>query len=286
MGATTYPVAIFDPESLMGLVQKERITHLDGPPTLFTSMLDHPHYPDYDLSSLRSGTVSATAVPAELITRLRRDVGMAAMSGYGLTECHALVSVAHPEDPAELIATTVGHPLPDIEVQVVNAGARPVAVGETGEIVVRGYNLMSGYFADPEATAAVVVDGWLHTGDIGLMDEQGYLRITDRKKDLFVTGGFNVSPVEVEKTLLRFDKIGEVAVVGAPDDRLGEVGVAFVVAKPGVELGADEVTAYAGEHLANFKVPRRVLIVGDLPRNATGKVVKPELRRLARGDAT
>jgi acyl-CoA synthetase (AMP-forming)/AMP-acid ligase II len=204
------------------------------------------------------------------------------MSGYGLTECHALVSVAHPEDPAELIASTVGHPLPDIDVRVVDADGEPVAAGETGEIVVRGYNLMSGYFADPEATASVVVDGWLHTGDIGVLDEQNYLRITDRKKDIYVTGGFNVSPVEVEKTLLRFDKIGEVAVVGTPDQRLGEVGVAFVVAKPGVELAADEVAAYAGEHLANFKVPRRIRVVGDLPRNATGKVVKPELRRLAR----
>jgi HIP---CoA ligase len=282
MGATTYPLAVFDPESLMGLVQKERITHLDGPPTLFTSMLNHPHFRDYDLSSLRSGTVSAAAVPAELITRLRQEVGMGAMSGYGLTECHALVSVAHPEDPAELIASTVGHPIPDIEVQIVDADGRPVAVGETGEIVVRGYNLMSGYFADPEATASVVVDGWLRTGDIGALDEQGYLRITDRKKDIYVTGGFNVSPVEVEKALLRFEKIGEVAVVGAPDERLGEVGVAFVVPKPGVELAEEEVTAYAAEHLANFKVPRRVLVVGDLPRNATGKVIKPELRRLVR----
>jgi acyl-CoA synthetase (AMP-forming)/AMP-acid ligase II len=284
MGATTYPLAVYDPESLMGLVQKERITHLDGPPTLFTSMLDHPHYQDYDLSSLRSGTVSAAAVPAELITRLRQDVGMGAMSGYGLTECHALVSVAHPEDPPELIAGTVGHPLPDIDVQVVDADGHPVAAGETGEIVVRGYNLMSGYFADPQATVSVVVDGWLRTGDIGVLDEQGYLRITDRKKDIYVTGGFNVSPVEVEKTLLRFDKIGEVAVVGTADQRLGEIGVAFVVAKPGVELSAEEVAAYAGEHLANFKVPRRVRVVGDLPRNATGKVVKPELRRLAENE--
>jgi acyl-CoA synthetase (AMP-forming)/AMP-acid ligase II len=284
MGAATYPVAVFDPESLMGLVQKERITHLDGPPTLFTSMLDHPHYHDYDLSSLRSGTVSAAAVPAELITRLRQDVGMGAMSGYGLTECHALVSVAHPEDPAELIASTVGHPLPDVEVEIIDTGGRPVAVGETGEIVVRGYNMMSGYFADPEATAGVVVDGWLRTGDIGRLDDLGYLRITDRKKDIFMTGGFNVSPVEVERALLRFPKIGEVAVVGTPDERLGEVGVAFVVAKPGVELSADEVAAYASEHLANFKVPRRVRIMGDLPRNSTGKVVKPELRRLAQAD--
>jgi acyl-CoA synthetase (AMP-forming)/AMP-acid ligase II len=247
-------------------------------------MLDHPHYYDCDLSSLRSGTVSAAAVPAELIARLRQDVGMEAMSAYGLTECHALVSVAHPEDPAEIIASTVGRPLPDIEVQIVGVDGRPVAAGETGEIVVRGYNVMSGYYADPEATASVVVDGWLSTGDIGLMNAEGYLRITDRKKDIYVSGGFNVSPDEVEKALLRFDKIGEVAVVGTPDERLGEIGVAFVVPKPRVRLVAEEVAAYAAEHLANFKVPRRVLIVGDLPRNATGKVVKPELRRLARDE--
>jgi acyl-CoA synthetase (AMP-forming)/AMP-acid ligase II len=285
MGATTYPLAVFDPESLMALVQRERITNLDGPPTLFTSMLDHPHYPDYDLSALRSGLVAAAAVPAELITRLRRDVGMEAMSGYGLTECHAMVSVAHPEDPADLIATTVGHLIPDIEVKIIDTDGRSVAVGETGEIVVRGYNVMSGYFADPDSTASAVLDGWLHTGDIGVIDAQGYLRITDRKKDIFITGGFNVSPVEVENTLLRFEKVGEIAVVGTPDERLGEVGVAFVVAKPGVELFAEEVAAYAKEHLANFKVPHRVLVVSDLPRNATGKVVKPELRRLAQAES-
>jgi acyl-CoA synthetase (AMP-forming)/AMP-acid ligase II len=224
-------------------------------------------------------------VPAELIRRLREDVGLkGALSGYGLTESHALVSVAHPEDPAELIATTVGHPIPDIEVQIVDTGGRAVGPGETGEIVVRGYNVMSGYFADPEATASVVVDGWLHTGDIGLMDQQGCLLVTDRKKDLFMTGGFNVSPVEVEKALLRYDKVAEVAVVGAPDDRLGEVGVAFVVARPGVELSSEELAVYAREHVANFKVPRQFRIVDDLPRNATGKVIKPVLRQLVTED--
>jgi acyl-CoA synthetase (AMP-forming)/AMP-acid ligase II len=280
-GATTYPLAVFEPEAALALVERERITHLDGPPTLFTTMLDHPSRAGYDLSSLRGSMVAAAAVPAELIVRLREEVGLAgAMTGYGLTEAHALVSVASPDDPAALIASTVGHPLPDVDVRIVDPDGRPVPVGETGEILVTGYTVMSGYYNDPEATAAVVTDGWLATGDIGFIGEDGCLRISDRKKDIFITGGFNVSPVEVEKALLRMDAVAEVAVVGMPDPRLGEVGTAFVVATPGARLTEDALAEYAREHLANFKVPRRFVIVEALPHNATGKVIKPELRRL------
>jgi HIP---CoA ligase len=283
-GATTYPLAAFQPEEVLDLVERERITHLDGPPTLFTTMLDHPSRGRYDLSSLRVSMVSAAAVPAELIVRLREDVGLqGAMTGYGLTEAHAIVSVANPEDPAALIASTVGHPLPDVAVRIVDPDGRPLPVGETGEILVGGYTVMSGYYDDPDATASVVADGWLSTGDIGYVGEDGCLRISDRKKDIFVTGGFNVSPVEVEKALLRMDPVAEVAVVGTPDPRWGEVGVAFVVATPGSSLTAEALASYAGEHLANYKVPRRFVIVDALPHNATGKVIKPDLRRMLEG---
>ncbi len=281
VGATTYPLAVFEPEAVLALVEREQITHLDGPPTLFTTMLDHPSRGGYDLSSLRVSMVSAAAVPAELIVRLRDDVGLeGAMTGYGLTEAHAIVSVAHPDDPAPLIASTVGHPLPDIDVRIVDPDGRPLPVGETGEILVGGYTVMSGYYRDAEATASVVVDGRLSTGDIGFIGNDGCLRISDRKKDIFVSGGFNVSPVEVEQALLRMTAVAEVAVVGVPDRRWGEVGVAFAVATPGCQLTAEDLAAYAALHLANYKVPRRFVIVEGLPHNATGKVIKPELRRM------
>jgi acyl-CoA synthetase (AMP-forming)/AMP-acid ligase II len=285
VGATTYPLAVFEPESVMALIEQEGITHFDGSPTVWLSLLDHPAKGRYDLSSLRAGNVGAAAMPADLIERLREDLGMKrAISGYGLTENHALVALADPRDPVELISTTAGHPLPGVDLKILDPDGVPVQPGQNGEICVRGYLLMSGYYNDPEATAAVVVDDWLLTGDVGFLGEDGCLRITDRKKDIFVTGGFNVAPVEVEKALLRFDPIGEVAVVGVPDERWGEVGVAFVVPKLGAALTPEDVVTYASERLANFKVPRLVMIVGSLPRNAVGKVVKSELRQILEED--
>jgi len=280
VGAVTYPVAVFDAEMVLGLIDRERITHMGGPPTIFESILKHQESQPRDLSSLRSVVVSATAVDPELIRRLRRDVGIeGAISGYGLTESHALVSVANPDDSPELVATTVGKPIPDIDTRIVDDTGEPVEPGEPGELLVSGYTVMEGYFRDPDATAAAVVDGWLHTGDIATRNDRGYLRIVDRKKDMFIMGGFNVSPAEVETALRASDKIADVAVVGVPDPDFGEVGAAFVVAEEGASLTGDEVVAFARGRLANFKVPRRVEIVESLPRSATGKVMKSELRR-------
>jgi acyl-CoA synthetase (AMP-forming)/AMP-acid ligase II len=282
VGAVTYPVAVFDAEGVMDMVQVERITHTGGPPTMFQSILDHPRRREYDLGSLRSVLVSAASVDPGLIRRLKEDVGIeGALSGYGLTESHALVSVADPDDDPELLATTVGRPIPGVDVSVVDETGCPVPAGAPGEILVRGYTLMDGYYRDPDATASAIVDGWLHTGDVGVLDDRGYLRITDRKKDLYVTGGFNVSPVEVERALQRFDRVAEVAVVGIPDPYFGEVGAAFVVPRPGAAIEPEDVAEYARQHLANFKVPRSVVIVDSLPKNATGKVLKSELRRRA-----
>jgi acyl-CoA synthetase (AMP-forming)/AMP-acid ligase II len=279
-GAVTVPLAVFDAEEAMRLIQDERITHMPGAPTIFLSILDHPRRDDYDLSTLRSTNVSAAAVPVEVVHRLRALGVTGAITGYGLTEHHALVSVSDPHDPPDVVARTVGKVLPDVEVRIVDDDGRDRPPGEPGELLCRGYPMMSGYFDDPEATAAVIVDGWLHTGDVAVLDEAGYLRITDRKKDMFIVGGFNVAPAEVEKALMGFGKVGEVAVVGAPDPRFGEVGVAFVIPKPGVALEPGELLAFASKHLANYKVPRRVEVVDTLPRNATGKVLKNELRAL------
>jgi acyl-CoA synthetase (AMP-forming)/AMP-acid ligase II len=200
------------------------------------------------------------------------------MTGYGLTENHALVTITVPSDPPETIATTVGRAIPDLEIKVVDDEGNQLPVGGAGELLVRGYPRMTGYFDDPEATAATFKDGWLCTGDVGTVDENGYVRLTDRKKHIYISGGFNVAPAEVENALSGYEPIGQVAVVGVPDAYMGEVGAAFVVPKPGQTVTSEDVLAYAQANLANYKVPRFVQIVDSLPMNATGKVLKDELK--------
>jgi acyl-CoA synthetase (AMP-forming)/AMP-acid ligase II len=279
-GAVGFPLSVFDPERVLTMIDAEGITHMPGPPTMFSALLDHPRREEFDLSSLRHAIIGATIIPAALVRRMRQDLGIGAiLSAYGLTENHALGSFTAPEDPPEVVATTVGRPLPGVEMRLVDDARGDVAAGEEGEILIRGPFLFSGYYGDEAATEQVLVDGWLHTGDVGRFDEEGLLHITDRKKDMFIVGGFNVAPAEVEKALLGMDGVAQVAVVGMPDDYFGEVGAAFVVPDADATITSDAVTAYARLHLANFKVPRRVEFVDALPLNATGKVIKAELRR-------
>ena len=273
-GATALPMAALDVDRLLGLVTTERVTALPGPPTLFSSLLDARDGTSTftgDLSSLRIGFVGASNVAPELLRRIRAELPFESLTtGYGLTECTAMVSITRPDaEPEHVAHWNGGYPLDGID----------VAIAEDHEILVRGFNVMRGYYDDPEATAlAIDPDGWLHTGDIGMLDDDGALRISDRKKDLYISGGFNVSPAEVENLLLGFEVIAQVAVVGIHDDRLGEVGAAFVVTRPGTSTTPDEVLAWAREHIANYKVPRRVELVSELPLNASGKVLKGELR--------
>ncbi len=269
-GATALPMPALDLDRLLELVTVERVSALPGPPTLFSSLLD-ARDGDADLSSLRVGFVGASTVPPELLRRIRDELPFESLTtGYGLTECTAMVSVTRPDaEPEHVAHWNGGYPLEGIE----------VAIGDDDEILVRGFNVMRGYYEDPDATAlAIDADGWLHTGDIGMRDDDGALRISDRKKDIYISGGFNVSPAEVENLLLGFDAISQVAVVGLPDARLGEVGTAFVVLRPGTNTSPGEVIAWAREHIANYKVPRRVEVVDELPLNASGKVLKGELR--------
>jgi acyl-CoA synthetase (AMP-forming)/AMP-acid ligase II len=282
-GATIVPHPVFDVPSVLARVADERITMLPGPPTLHQSILDHPERGSFDLSSLRLCVTGAAVIPVEMIHRMRNELTYRTIvTGYGLTESTGVVAMCRPEDDAETIATTSGRAIPDTEVRVVDDAGVERPAGEPGEIVVRGYNVMEGYFADDAATAeAIDADGWLHTGDIGTMDDRGYLRITDRKKDMFIVGGFNAYPAEIESALLAHGAVAQVAVVGMPDARLGEVGMAFVVVRPGHHLTPDELVAWSREHMANYKVPRRVEIVDALPLNASGKVLKHELRARA-----
>jgi acyl-CoA synthetase (AMP-forming)/AMP-acid ligase II len=279
-GAVAFPQSVFDAGAVLDLIARERITHMPGPPTMFSALLDHPRRVEFDLSSLRHAFVGATSIEPGLIGRIREELGVGAiLAAYGLTENHALVSLTAPDDPADIVATTVGRPLPDIEVRVVEDDGTDLPTGQQGELLVRSPFAMSGYFGDEELTAKAMAGGWLHTGDVGTIDDRGYLRIIDRKKDIFIVGGFNVSPAEVEEALLEMEGIAHVAVVGTADDYFGEVGAAFVIVEEGAHLLAEDVIAFARARLAGYKVPRRVQIVESFPLTATGKVLKNELRQ-------
>lgn len=280
-GATIVPEPVFDVPRVLARVAAERITTLPGPPTLYLSILDHPRRSDFDLSSLRLAVTGAAAVPVEMIRRMRTELSFTTiLTAYGLTESTGVVTMCRPDDDPETISRTSGRAIPDVEVRVVDDHGREVPRGTAGEIVCRGYNVMPGYYLDPEATAATIdSDGWLHTGDVGVMDDDGYLTITDRIKDMFIVGGFNAYPAEIENALLEHPAVAQAAVIGVPDERLGEVGHAFVVPRHDATVTADELVEWARSRLANFKVPRRVTVVDALPTNASGKVQKFELRQ-------
>jgi acyl-CoA synthetase (AMP-forming)/AMP-acid ligase II len=234
---------------------------------------------------LRLSVTGAAAIPVEMIYAMRERLGFQTIvTGYGLTESSGIATMCRHDDDPETIARTSGRAIPDVEVRVVDPDGHEVPRGEPGEIVVRGYVVMKGYLDDPEQTAETIdADGWLHTGDIGVMDARGYIDITDRVKDMFIVGGFNAYPAEIENLMLRHPQIGQVAVVGIPDERMGEVGVAFVVPRPGSAPEPDEIIAWCRTEMANYKVPRFVEIVDAFPLNASGKVLKYELR--AKGEA-
>jgi len=283
VGATLVPQAVFDIPTAMEMVATHGITMIPGPPAIYQSFLNHP---DLDLSkmqTLRLAVTGAAAVPVELVQRMKSELGFeVVVTGYGLTEASGIATMCRHDDNAVTISTTSGRAIPGVEVLVVDDDGAEVARGEPGEVVVRGYNVMREYFEDPEQTAeAVDAEGWLHTGDIGKMDERGYLAITDRKKDMFITGGFNAYPAEIESLLLAHPGVAQVAVIGVPDERMGEVGMAFVVPAAGAAPTPDQIVAWAREHMAGFKAPRHVRLVDALPMNASNKVLKTELRALA-----
>jgi acyl-CoA synthetase (AMP-forming)/AMP-acid ligase II len=284
-GAAIVPAPVLDLDSVLATVASERITVLPGAPTLYQSILDHPRRSEHDLSSLRLAVTGAAVVPVELVRRMRSELSFSTvLTAYGLTESTGVVTMCRRGDAPDIIANTSGRAIPGVDVRVVDDKGSEVSRGGPGEVVVRGYTVVSGYFEDPEATAeSIDADDWLHTGDIGVMDGAGNLRITDRTKDMFIVGGFNAYPAEIEGALLRHTSVSQVAVVGVPDERLGEVGYAYVVPRPGADVAAvpSDVIAFAREQMANYKVPRYVEVVEALPLNAMGKVLKTELRARA-----
>ncbi len=284
-GTTMIPHPVFDVPSVMARVDEERVTMLPGAPAIYQTILDHPDLGRYDLSTLRLAVTGAATVPVEMIYRMRSELTFRTIvTGYGLTESHGIVTMCRHTDDPETVARTSGRALPGVEVRLVDGDGKEVATGEPGEVVVRGYTVMSGYFGDPAATAeAVDADGWLHTGDVGVLDERGNLTITDRTKDMFVVGGFNAYPAEIENVMMTHPSVGQVAVIGVPEPRLGEVGRAYVVPRAGATVDEAELIAWCRERMANYKVPRAVEVVDALPLNATGKVLKYVLRERAAG---
>jgi HIP---CoA ligase len=282
-GAVIVPQPVFDAGEAIRLIEAERITVLPGAPTLYQTILDHPDRGARDLGSLRLAVTGAAIVPVALVDRMRAELSFGTvLTAYGLTEA-VVATMCRPGDDPETVARTSGRAAAGFEVRVADPAApgraRP---GGPGEILLRGPNLMVGYLDDPGATSeAIDPDGWLHTGDIGHLDEAGYLTITDRLKDMFTCGGFNVYPAEVEQALARLDGVAESAVIGVPDERLGEVGKAFVVTRPGYELAEYQVLVFCRQRLANYKVPRYVEFCSALPRNAAGKTLKRMLRKEA-----
>jgi HIP---CoA ligase len=279
-GAAIVPQVVYDAGQAMALVAAERITVFPGPPAIYQTILDHPGRSACDLSSLRLAVTGAATVPVVLVERMQRELSFeTVLTAYGLTEA-VVATMCRPGDDPQRVASTSGRAAAGFEVLIAGPdGGAPQPAGETGEILLRGPNVMLGYLDDPAATReAVDPAGWLHTGDVGHLDPDGYLTITDRLKDMYICGGFNVYPAEVEQVLARLDGVAEAAVVGVPDGRLGEVGRAYVVPRPGSGLDAATVLAWCRPRLANYKIPREVVIHDGLPRNPAGKILKRLLR--------
>ncbi|WP_432010324.1 FadD3 family acyl-CoA ligase [Streptomyces cucumeris] len=279
-GATMVPQPVFGVETALANIAAERISVLPGPPTLHQSLLDHPARAAHDLSALRLVVTGASVVPRELVDRLRGELGIATvLTAYGLSEASGTVSMCRRGDPPEIVSGTSGRAIPDTEIKVVGPNGAALPPDTPGEVLVRGYHVMRGYFEDAKATArAITPDGWLRTGDIGVLDAGGNLRITDRIKDVFIVGGFNAYPAEIERLIARHPDVADVAVIGIPDPRLGEVAKAYAVRRPGATLTADDLIAWSRREMANYKVPRQVEFLTALPRNAGGKVLKTALR--------
>jgi acyl-CoA synthetase (AMP-forming)/AMP-acid ligase II len=270
-GATMLPEPVFDVDRVLARVAAEHVTVLPGPPTLYQSILDHPQRAQHDLSSLRVAVTGSADIPVDLIRRVDDELPFSnIITGYGLTEAGTACATSD-DDDAEAVATTVGRPRPGFELRLVGEDGHEVGTGQSGEVLLRGGSVMAGYLDDPEETVKVLAaNGWLRTGDLGELDEAGRLRI------VFIVGGFNAYPAEIENALLRHPAVQQAAVIGIPDPRLGEVGMAFVVVSG--DVSGQDIIGWSRNEMANYKVPRVVEIVEALPLNATGKVLKDVLR--------
>ncbi|GAC1392393.1 MAG: long-chain fatty acid--CoA ligase [Ktedonobacteraceae bacterium] len=279
VGATLTLMARFEPVKAFELMQRDHVTTFAGVPTMYIYLLNHPDRKKYDLSSLRTCISGGAANPVEVLQAWKKEFGVTVLEGYGLSETSPTASfnvLFKPTKPG-----TVGLPIYGVEMRVVDASDQEVPMGEVGEIVIRGHNVMKGYYKRPEATAEAIRNGWFHSGDIGKMDEDGYFSIVDRKKDMIIRGGFNVYPREIEEVLYEHPAIAEVAVLGIPDAELGEEVKAFIYLKQGAKASEEDIRAFCKERVAAYKYPRTIQFIDTpLPKNATGKILKRELREM------
>jgi len=282
-GATAYPCPVFDADQIIRTIAQHKISMLPGPPTLYQSILASNELGNSDISSLRLGVTGAASIPVQLIKDMKEQLGFeTVITAYGLTESTGVVTMCSPVDDYETIATTSGCAIAGVELKCVDTDNNKVLAGEPGEILVKGYNITQGYFNDPKATQeAIDEDGWLHTGDIGILDDRGYIKITDRSKDMFIVGGFNAYPAEIENILCDHPAISQAAVIGIADERMGEVAKAFIILKPNQSLEEDSLLQWSKENMANYKVPREIKFVEELPTNAAGKVMKYLLKEIS-----
>jgi long-chain acyl-CoA synthetase len=275
VGACLTLVPKFDPGEALETIQRDKVTHFYGVPTMFGALLHHPERERYDTSSLRTCITGGASMPVEVLRGFERAFGAIVLEGYGLSETSPVSSSNHPDQ--ERRPGSIGTPIEGVEMRVVDENDQPVEQGEVGEIVIRGHNVMKGYWQRPDATEEAMRGGWFHSGDMARTDEDGYFYIVDRKKDLIIRGGYNVYPREVEEVLYEHPKIREAAVVGVPHDEWGEEIGAAVVLHQGEQLSPEEVSAYVKDRIAAYKYPRIVWFLDDLPKGPTGKILKREI---------
>jgi long-chain acyl-CoA synthetase len=275
VGACLTLVARFDPAEALETMQRDGVTHFYGVPTMYGALLHHPERESFDTSSLRNCITGGASMPVEVLHGFEQAFGAKVLEGYGLSETSPVACSNHPDK--ERKAGSIGTPIEGVEMQLVDEDDNPVAQGEVGEVVIRGHNIMKGYWQRPDATEEAMRGGWFHSGDMARTDEDGYFYVVDRKKDLIIRGGYNVYPREVEEVLYEHPKIREAAVVGVPHDEWGEEIGAAVVLHDGEELAAGEIGAYVKERIAAYKYPRVVWFVDELPKGPTGKILKREI---------
>lgn len=280
LGATSIVHDKADPADMLAAIEAEGVTKLFCPPTVWIALLRHPDFDKRDLSTLRKGYYGAAIMPTAIIEELtQRLPNLNLYNFYGQTEMAPMATVLGPEDQLRKLGSA-GRPALNVETMLVDDDGNPVPVGEIGEIVHQSPHLILGYYNDPDKTAEAFKGGWFHSGDLGRFDEEGYLYVVDRKKDMVKTGGENVASREVEEVIFRHPDVAEVAVFGVPHPKWIEAVTAIVVAKPGVTLQAEVIDAYCRENLAHFKAPKHVAVVDSLPKNASGKILKRDLRQV------
>ncbi len=279
--AIVIPASHFEAGATLDAIQSERCTAVHGVPTMFIAELERPDFGDHDLSSLRTGIMAGAPCPPRLVRRVMEDMGCREiLIGYGMTETSPVTHMTRPRDPFEKRTETVGTNLPHQEVKIVDPGTgRTVARGEPGEVCFRGYHVMRGYFDQPEATGQAIDEaGWMHSGDLGVLDDDGYLRITGRLKDMIIRGGENIYPAEIEAFYYEHPMVAQAAVFGVPDPRMGEEVGAWIKLRDGASADPDELRAYARSRIAHYKVPRYIWIVDEFPMTVTGKIQKFRIR--------